>query len=73
MNFVTHQSEIGRTEIGGNQEDREYVGKSRALGDSSSQLLPHLVPHLPWKNPTCPNRGSNRGGNREIQTRRKEL
>lgn len=26
---VTDHSEIGRTEIGGNQEERENVGKSR--------------------------------------------
>ena len=32
MNFVTPYSEIERTEIGGNQEERENVGKSRVPG-----------------------------------------
>ena len=38
---VTDHSEIGKTEIGGNQEGRENVGKSRA---SAIELSPKFTP-----------------------------
>ncbi len=38
---VTGHGEIGRTEIGGNQEERENVGKSRV---SAIELSPKFTP-----------------------------
>lgn len=35
--IVTHHSEIGKTEIGRNQEERENVGKSMVSAINSSQ------------------------------------
>ena len=48
---VTDHSEIGRTEIGGNQEERENVGKSRVFAIGSfpkiSRKYPKNVVFLP--------------------------
>ena len=46
MNFVTHHSEIGRTEIGGNQEGRENVGKSRVSAIISSRAFSQFSPQF---------------------------
>ena len=51
MNFVTPYSEIERTEIGGNQEERENVGKSSVFAIGSfpkiSRKYPKNVVFLP--------------------------
>ena len=43
---VTGHGEIGRTEIGGNQEERENVGKSRVSEIISSQVFSQFSPQF---------------------------
>lgn len=44
--FCHGQSEIGRTDLGGNQEERENVGKSRVSAIISSRVFSQFSPQF---------------------------